>query len=97
MSKKSEAKEEGEQKPGDNISLSARRLHSFIERVERLEGEKKDLAGDIREVYGEAKSTGFDTKVMRDIVKRRAKGKADIEEYDALLATYETAIDSILD
>jgi len=68
------------------------RLKSFIERIERLEEEKKALADDIRDVYSEAKATGFDVKVMRQIVKIRKMDKDDLDEQEALLETYMRAL-----
>jgi len=67
-------------------------LRSFIERIERLEEEKKALADDIRDVYAEAKGTGFDVKVMRQIVKIRKMDKDDLDEQEALLETYMRAL-----
>lgn len=72
--------------------VSGNRLKSFIERVERLEEEKKVIAEDIRDIYGEAKGTGFDPKVMRKIVSLR---KTDLEkrrEEQELLTLYMSAI-----
>ncbi len=68
------------------------RLRSFIEQVERLEEEKKAIAEDIKEVFGEAKSDGFDVKIIRMILKRRKKAEADIAEEEALFETYMSAI-----
>ncbi len=67
---------------------TGQRLRSFIERVERLEEEKKGLADDIKEVYAEAKAQGFDVKTMRKIVSLRKKDPDDRAEEDALLDTY---------
>jgi uncharacterized protein (UPF0335 family) len=67
-------------------------LKSFIERIERLEEEKKALAEDIRDVYSEAKGNGFDVKVMRQIVKIRKMDKDDLDEQEALLETYLLAL-----
>jgi uncharacterized protein (UPF0335 family) len=67
-------------------------LRSFIERIERLEEEKKALANDIREVYSEAKGTGFDTKVMRQVVKLRKMESADRQEQEAMLDLYLSAL-----
>lgn len=67
-------------------------LKAFIERVERLEEEKKALADDIRDVYAEAKGTGFDTKAMREIVRRRKMDAAERQEQDAILETYMHAL-----
>ena len=74
----------------DNIS--AEQLRLLIERVERLEEEKKGIADDIKDVYAEAKSTGFDTKTMRHIVRLRKMEKHHRDEADALLETYRNAL-----
>ncbi|WP_420416940.1 DUF2312 domain-containing protein [Pacificispira sp.] len=68
------------------------RLRSFIERVERLEEEKKTIADDIKEVYAEAKGQGFDVKTMRKIISLRKKDPDDRAEEDALLETYMAAL-----
>ena len=67
-------------------------LKSFIERVERLEEEKSALTADIREVYAEAKGTGFDTKIMRQIVRLRKLDTAERQEQDAILDLYRSAL-----
>lgn len=67
-------------------------LRSFVERIERLEEEKKALADDIREVYSEAKGTGFDTKVMRQVVRLRKMESADRQEQEAMLDLYLSAL-----
>ena len=67
-------------------------LRSFIERIERLEEEKKALADDIREVYSEAKGTGFDTKVMRQVIRLRKMESADRQEQEAMLDLYLSAL-----
>jgi uncharacterized protein (UPF0335 family) len=72
--------------------VAAERLKSFIERIERLEEEKAALAADIREIYSEAKGTGFDTKVMRQIVRLRKMEEADRQEMQAILDTYKRAL-----
>lgn len=98
MGKPAKAPEpEEDETDGDNVSPAARTLVSFIQRIERLNEDKKAVAEDIKQVFQEAKAGGFDTKVMREVVKRRAKGKEEIEEFDAMLANYETNIDSVLD
>ncbi|MCX8475267.1 MAG: DUF2312 domain-containing protein [Sphingomonas sp.] len=73
-------------------SISAEQLRLFIERIERLEEEKKGIADDIKDVYAEAKSTGFDTKTMRHIVRLRKMEKHHRDEADALLETYRNAL-----
>ncbi|HUL05873.1 MAG TPA: DUF2312 domain-containing protein [Candidatus Acidoferrum sp.] len=72
--------------------IAADRLRSFIERIERLEEEKAGLTADIREVYAEAKGSGFDSKVMRLIVRLRKMDSADRQEQEALLEVYRRAI-----
>ena len=67
-------------------------LRSFIERIERLEEEKKALADDIKEVYSEAKGTGFDTKVMRQVIRLRKMENADRQEQEAMLDLYLSAL-----
>jgi uncharacterized protein (UPF0335 family) len=72
--------------------VAAERLRSFIERVERLEEEKAQLAHDIREVYAEAKGEGYDAKVLRRIVALRKKDPAQRREEEELLELYLSAI-----
>ena len=76
----------------DAGGIAAERLKSFIERIERLEEEKAALAADIREVYSEAKAAGFDTKVMRQVVRLRKMDSDDRQEQEALLDVYKHAI-----
>ncbi|HVJ34627.1 MAG TPA: DUF2312 domain-containing protein [Dongiaceae bacterium] len=76
----------------DAGGIAADRLKSFIERIERLEEEKKAIAGDVKEVYAEAKSSGFDTKIMRQIVRLRKMEAHDREEQEQLLDLYKQAI-----
>ena len=73
-------------------TIQAERLKSFIERIERLEEERAALTGDIREVYAEAKSAGYETKVMRQIVRLRRMDAADRQEQQALLDVYMQAV-----
>lgn len=79
-------------KPDAGTNLAMERLKSFINRVERLSEEKSALAADIREVMSEAKAEGFDTKVMRKLIRRRLRDKAELAEEDALLEMYERAL-----
>ena len=72
--------------------VSAQRLKSFIERIERLEEEKKTMGADIREVYSEAKSSGFDTKIMRKVIVLRRLEPAERQEQEALMQVYIDAI-----
>ena len=72
--------------------IGAARLKSFVERIERLEEEKAALAADIREVYAEAKGNGFDTKVMRQVIRLRRMDSGDRQEQEALLDLYKQAL-----
>ena len=72
--------------------VSGDRLRSFIERIERLEEEKATITVDIREVYAEAKATGFDPKIMRQIVRLRKMELDDRQEQEALLDVYKSAL-----
>jgi uncharacterized protein (UPF0335 family) len=72
--------------------IAAERLRSFIERIERLEEEKAALAADIREVYAESKSTGFDVKTMRQIIRLRKMDRDDRNEQEHLLDLYKQAL-----
>ena len=67
-------------------------LRSFIERIERLEEERAALSADIREVYSEAKGTGFDTKAMRAVIRLRKLDTADRQEQEAILDLYLSAL-----
>ena len=73
--------------------VAAERLHHFVSRVENLEDEKKALMDDIKEVYSEAKGEGYDTKIMRAVIRRRRMEAAERQEMDALLELYEKALD----
>ncbi len=77
--------------------IAGDRLKSFIERIERLEEEKRALAEDIKEVFAEAKGTGFDTKIMRQIIKIRKMDKDDLDEQETLLDVYKRALGMIPD
>lgn len=68
------------------------RLRLLIERVERLEEEKKGIADDIRDVYGEAKAVGYDVKIMRQIVRLRKMAPDDRREMEMVLDTYKSAL-----
>jgi uncharacterized protein (UPF0335 family) len=76
----------------DNANASDDRLRLLIERIERLEEEKKGIADDIRDVYAEAKAVGYDPKIMRQIVRLRKMKPDDRSEQDMLLETYKNAL-----
>ncbi len=73
-------------------NIAADRLRSIVERTERLNEEKKALSSDIRDIMLEAKSAGFDPKVIRQIIKIRAANQADVEEFETLLDVYRHAL-----
>ncbi len=72
--------------------VAADRLRSIIERIERLEEEKKALATDIKDIFIEAKSAGFDVKVIRQLISIRKKEPAEVEEQESLLDVYRRAL-----
>ncbi|MBS1026112.1 GapR family DNA-binding domain-containing protein [Gluconobacter cerinus] len=72
--------------------MAADRLRSIIERVERLEEERKALAGDIKDIFSEAKSAGFDVKVIKQIIRLRKQEPAEVEEQETLLDIYRRAL-----
>ena len=73
-------------------SVAAGQLRSLIERIERLEEEKQTIAADIREVYAEAKSHGFDTKIMRQVVRLRKQDSSERQEEEAVRDLYLSAL-----
>ena len=76
----------------DTAGIAGDRLRSFIERVERLEEDRTNLNADIREVYSEAKSAGFDAKTMRQIVRLRKLEPNERQEQEHLLEVYRNAV-----
>jgi uncharacterized protein (UPF0335 family) len=89
--------------PGDNstkvisqeeiqTTVAVERLRSIIERIERLEEEKKALGSDIKDIYSEAKSAGFDVKVLRQLIGIRKKDANEVEEQETMLDTYRHAL-----
>lgn len=73
-------------------SVAQDQLRAFVERIERLEEEKKAIAEDIREVYAEAKGNGFDTKVLRQVIRIRKQDRAERLEQEAILDLYLAAL-----
>ncbi len=72
--------------------IAGERLQSFIERIERLEEEKTALSEDVKEVYSEAKSSGFDIKIMRQVIRLRKLNSSDRREQEELLDLYKNAL-----
>ena len=75
-----------------SANTSASQLSQYIERIERLEEEKRALMADIRDIYSEARATGFEPKIMRQIIKMRGLDKEELAEQDILLSTYRAAV-----
>ena len=73
-------------------NVSADRLRSLIERIERLEEERKALGSDIKDIFTESKSAGFDVAVMRQLIRIRKQEPADVEDQETLLAVYRRAL-----
>ena len=73
--------------------IAADRPRTFVERIQRLEEEKAAITADIREVYAEAKGTGFNAKILRQIVRLKGLDQADRREQEALLELYKRALD----
>lgn len=73
-------------------SESAEQLQRFIERIERIEEEKAGLSADVKDIYTDAKGSGFDPKVMRQIIRMRKMDQRDIDEEEALLHLYKQAL-----
>jgi uncharacterized protein (UPF0335 family) len=80
------------EKDRETGGIAADRLRSLIERVERLEEERKALGSDIKDIYAEAKSAGFDVKVIRQIIRIRRQEPAEVEEQESLLDVYRRAL-----
>ncbi len=76
----------------DTGGVAGERLRAFIQRIEKLEEEKKTLSDDIREVFAEAKGNGFDPKIMRHVLRIRKMDAGDRQEEEALLETYMAAL-----
>jgi uncharacterized protein (UPF0335 family) len=72
--------------------VTADQLRAFIERIENLETEKKALGEDIKEVYAEAKGEGFDTTIMREVIRIRRMDEADVAEREELIDVYKRAL-----
>jgi uncharacterized protein (UPF0335 family) len=83
--------------PETKTTFAQGQLRSLVERIERLEEEKKTIAGDIKEVYAEAKGNGFDTKILRKVISLRKKEAAEREEEQSMLDLYLEALGMLAD
>jgi uncharacterized protein (UPF0335 family) len=75
-----------------NTGVAADELRAFVERIERMEEEKRAISGDIKEIYAEAKGRGFDVKAIRTLVRLRAQDAQERQEMEAILELYMQAI-----
>lgn len=89
MARAAQRASESAKDPG---GIAADRLRSFVERIERLEEERKALGGDIKDVYAEAKSAGFDVKILRQVIRLRGKDQAELQEEETILDLYKRAL-----
>ena len=78
-------------------NIPADRLKNVVERIERLEEEKRGTANDIKEVYAEAKGAGFDAKVLRKLIADRKQDVNDLDDFETVLATYKRALGMLSD
>lgn len=76
----------------DNYAFSVEQLRSVVERIERLEEEKKGISDAVRDIYLEAKMNGFDTKALRTLIRLRKTPTADRKEQEAILEVYKDAL-----
>ena len=77
---------------GHNSAGAGDQLKTIVERIERLEEEKSTIAGDIKEIYAEAKGNGFDVKILRKVIARRKRDRDEIKEEEAILELYESQL-----
>jgi uncharacterized protein (UPF0335 family) len=82
----------GHNSGSDAHGVARDQLRSFVERIERLEEEKKSISDDIKDVYGEAKGTGFDPKILREVIRIRKQDRDERMEREAILDTYLAAL-----
>lgn len=98
MAKKNQTSSSDETTTSENMPIgdnAGSRLMGFVERIERLEEERKGLGDDVKDIYAEAKGIGFDTKIIRKVINRRKMTKDKRQEEDHLLDTYECALENL--
>ena len=92
----SQTEERGIGDNSDNVGgVAGKRLQSFIDRIIRLQDEKKELADDIKDIFAEAKGVGFDVKILRKQIKRQQMDAGKRQEEDELLELYESAVENL--
>jgi len=84
-------------KPADVGGIAGEQLRAIIDRIERLEEEKKALSEDIKDVYSEAKGNGFDTRIIRRIISLRKRDRAELDEEETMLQVYMRALGMLPD
>jgi uncharacterized protein (UPF0335 family) len=82
----------GRARPASSDAVAADVLRNIVERIERLEVERKERSDDIKDIYTEAKSAGFDVAVLRDLIRTRKKEADAVEEHESLLDVYRHAL-----
>lgn len=82
---------------GHNSGAAGQQLRSLVQRIERLEEEKREVADQVKEVFAEAKGVGFDKKVLHAIIARRKQAREAVREFDSMVELYESALDSVVD
>jgi len=93
----SEAPKTPKAKPADVGGIAGEQLRAIIDRIERLEEEKKALSEDIKDVYAEAKGNGFDTRIIRRIISLRKRDRAELDEEETMLEVYMRALGMLPD
>lgn len=93
MSKIDDEIKKADEANGIYDNIDSNRLQSIVERIERLNQEKEAISADIRDIFAEAKSAGFDVKIMREIIKLRKMNAADRDQQEALIDVYKRALD----
>ncbi len=81
--------------PSQSYRVAAAELRQFVERIERLESEKKDIADSVKEVYAEARARGYDNAALRQIICDRKKDASDLSEHEAIVELYKHALGMI--
>ncbi|MGA1831649.1 DUF2312 domain-containing protein [Rhizobium wenxiniae] len=81
--------------PSDAHGVARDQLRAFVERIERLEEEKKTIADDIKDIYGEAKGMGYDTKAIKKLIAERKKDAEELVEFELIMDTYRAALGMI--
>ena len=82
----------GDDPTQDAVGIAASRLRSLVDRIERLEEERKAIGSDVKDIYKEAAHAGFDVKVLRQLIRIRKKDAAEVEEQETMLGVYKRSL-----